>query len=179
MQPRPKRRRHKTRTHPRHMYCSRTANRVSHWPRSMACIRQSLPPTVLRTMRFCRSPCPAAPPQALPVSISNSHLESAATQWRLLSPFTDTIIAANGSQISSRNSYAGALITGVNQTDPTHATLTLLLLSPRHYPPIRPRSTPSASTSILRQQPSAPPTLLSLLSRSMHSSWRKALPPQA
>ena len=42
-----------------------------------------------------------------------------------LAPFTDTIIAANGSQISARNSYAGALITGVNQTDPTHATLTL------------------------------------------------------
>ena len=42
-----------------------------------------------------------------------------------LAPFTDTIIAANGSQITSRNSYAGALITAVNQTDPTHATLTL------------------------------------------------------
>jgi Chitobiase/beta-hexosaminidase C-terminal domain len=42
-----------------------------------------------------------------------------------LAPFTDTVIAANGSQISARNSYAGTLITGVNQTDATHATLTL------------------------------------------------------
>jgi hypothetical protein len=42
-----------------------------------------------------------------------------------LAPFTDTLIAANGSQITARNSYAGALITAVNQTDPTHATLTL------------------------------------------------------
>ncbi len=42
-----------------------------------------------------------------------------------LAPLYDTIVASNGSQITARHSYAGALITGVQLTDATHATLTL------------------------------------------------------
>jgi hypothetical protein len=39
--------------------------------------------------------------------------------------FDDGILASNGNQLSGRNSYAGDLITAVNRTDDTHATLTL------------------------------------------------------
>jgi hypothetical protein len=42
-----------------------------------------------------------------------------------LAPLYDTIFASNGSHTSAHHSYAGALITGVNQIDATHATLTL------------------------------------------------------
>jgi hypothetical protein len=42
-----------------------------------------------------------------------------------LAPFYDTIIGPNNTQITSRNSYAGALVTAVTRTDATHATLTL------------------------------------------------------
>ncbi len=42
-----------------------------------------------------------------------------------LGSFYDNIIAANGAQITRRNSYAGGLIVGFQQTDSTHATLKL------------------------------------------------------
>ena len=42
-----------------------------------------------------------------------------------LTAFSDAILSSNGNQLSSRNSYAGDLITSVVQTDSTHATLTL------------------------------------------------------
>ena len=100
-------------------------------------------------------------PRALPVSMSNSHLELAATPWRLLSPFTDTIIAANGSQISRAQlvCWSANHRSEPDRPNPCN-TNPLLPLSPQHCPPTRPRSTPSASTCILLQPPSAPPTLL-------------------
>jgi hypothetical protein len=42
-----------------------------------------------------------------------------------MTAFYDAIISSNGNQLSSRNSYAGDLITSVIQTDATHATVTL------------------------------------------------------
>jgi hypothetical protein len=42
-----------------------------------------------------------------------------------MTTFNNSIIGANGSYLSNINSYAGALIIGVNMTSPTTATLTL------------------------------------------------------